>query len=111
MYAVSEYPEIYGGAGCLSTHWIGTYSNKNNPIPQSFFTYVEQNLPSASTHKIYFDYGTETLDALYLPYQEKVTEIIGKKGHTKNVKYAGTDHSENSWNQRLDVPFTFLLGK
>lgn len=111
MYAVSEYPKIFGGAGCLSTHWIGTYSNKNNPIPQTFFTYMEENLPEAATHKIYFDYGTETLDALYLPYQETVTNLIAKKGHTKNLKFEGTDHSENSWNQRLDIPLTFLLGK
>ncbi len=111
MYAVSEYPEVFGGAGCLSTHWIGTYSNKNNPIPKTFFTYMEENLPEASTHKIYFDYGTETLDALYLPYQETVTKLIANKGHTKNIKFTGTDHSENSWNQRLDIPFTFLLGK
>jgi predicted alpha/beta superfamily hydrolase len=111
MYAVSEYPEVFGGAGCLSTHWIGTYTNKNNPIPETFFKYMEANLPEAKTHKIYFDYGTETLDALYLPYQETVTELIKKKGHTENRKFAGTDHSENSWNQRLDIPFTFLLGK
>jgi len=111
MYAVSEYPTVFGGAGCLSTHWIGTFTNKNNPIPQAFFNYMESNLPEAATHKMYFDYGTETLDAMYLPYQETVAKVIGKKGHKINREFAGTDHSENSWNQRLDIPFTFLLGK
>ena len=111
MYAVSEYPTIFGGAACLSTHWIGTFTNENNPIPEAFFTYMEANLPNASAHKIYFDYGTATLDAMYLKYQEKVSKVIGRKGHRINQKFEGADHSENSWNQRLDVAFRFLLGK
>jgi enterochelin esterase-like enzyme len=111
MYAVSEYPNVFGGAACLSTHWIGTFTNENNPIPEAFFTYMDANLPNASTHRIYFDYGTATLDAMYLKYQDKVSEVIGKKGHQINRKFEGADHSENSWNKRLDIPFVFLLGK
>ncbi len=65
---------------------------------------------AAEHHKIYFDYGTATLDAMYLKYQDKVSKVIGKKGHTINRKFEGADHSENSWNQRLDIPLTFLLG-
>lgn len=110
MYAVSEYPQVFGGAACLSTHWIGTFTNENNPIPETFFDYMDANLPNASRHKIYFDYGTATLDAMYLKYQDKVSKVIGKKGHTINRKFEGADHSENSWNQRLDIPLTFLLG-
>lgn len=111
MYAVSEYPDVFGGAGCLSTHWIGTYTNQNNPIPATFLQYMKMHLPEAKTHKIYFDYGTKTLDAMYLPYQDKVSELIAQKGHTLNQKFEGADHSENSWNKRLDIPFTFLLAK
>ena len=110
MYAISEYPEIFGGAACLSTHWIGTFINKNNPIPEAFFKYMETHLPHAKSHKLYFDYGTETLDALYLPYQTRVNAILVNKGFNTNIRFEGTDHSENSWNSRLDVPLTFLLG-
>lgn len=110
MYAVSEYPNIFGGAACLSTHWIGTFTNENNPIPNAFFKYMEVNLPSVSSHRIYFDYGTATLDAMYLKYQDQVSKVIGKKGHIINREFEGADHSENSWNQRLDVPLVFLLG-
>lgn len=111
MYAISEYPEIFGGAACLSTHWIGTFTNENNPIPEAFFKYMETHLPDASAHTLYFDYGTETLDALYLPYQTRVNAVLAKKGFNTNIRFEGTDHSENSWNKRLDVPFTFLFGK
>jgi hypothetical protein len=34
--------------------------------------YLKTHLPDARTHKFYFDYGTETLDANYEPYQRKM---------------------------------------
>lgn len=115
MYALCEYPQIFGGAACLSTHWIGFQPQENSPVPASFFTYLEQNLPSPKTHKIYFDYGTATLDEYYLPYQYRVNEVLKLKGYDEknstNLKFEGHDHSENSWNQRLQVPVEFLLKK
>ena len=27
LYALTEYPEVFGGAACLSTHWIGTFES------------------------------------------------------------------------------------
>ena len=109
MYAISEYPDVFGSAACLSTHWIGTYTNINNPIPNVFFDYMKANLPELKTNRIYFDYGTETLDEKYLIYQDEVSQIIADKGHELNLKFEGADHSENSWNKRLDQPLTFLL--
>jgi predicted alpha/beta superfamily hydrolase len=113
MYALCEYPAIFGGAACLSTHWPGIMPFKENPIPESFFKYLEQNLPLAKTHKIYFDYGTRTLDKFYLPYQHRVDEILKLKGfdetNYKNLKFEGHDHSENSWNKRFQIPVEFLL--
>ncbi|MCB0375859.1 MAG: alpha/beta hydrolase [Sinomicrobium sp.] len=115
MYAVCEYPEIFGGAACLSTHWIGTVNSKNNPLPQAFADYMTQKLPDPATHKFYFDYGTRTLDAFYGPSQLKVDKVMKAKGYTpKNwmtKKFNGHDHSENSWKKRLHIPLTFLLKK
>ena len=111
MYAICEYPEVFGNAACLSTHWIGTYSNEDNQIPYAFLEYMDNNLPDSKTHKMYFDYGTKTLDSLYLPYQDRVTDLLLEKGYTKNLKFEGANHSENSWSERLDIPLTFLLGK
>ncbi len=112
-YAVCEYPEIYGGAACLSTHWVGTFDAENNPIPQAFVDYLEKNLPDPATHKFYFDYGTETLDALYEPFQKQVDAVMKTKGYTsKNwmtQKFEGANHSEDAWSKRLHIPFTFLL--
>ncbi len=109
MYALTEYPDVFGGAACLSTHWLGTFSNQNNPVPNAFMRYMEENLPDSGTHKLYFDYGTRTLDSLYLPYQNRVTKTLEEKGHRTNRKFEGHDHSENSWKERLHVPLGFLL--
>lgn len=115
MYAINEYPQVFGAAGCLSTHWIGIWTSENNPIPEAFFSYMSQSLPVPETHKLYFDYGTETLDASYIPYQYRVDEVLKAKGYAelnyRNLKFEGASHSENSWNKRLAVPLEFLLKK
>ncbi len=115
IYAICEYPKIFGGAACLSTHWVGTFSAENNPIPEAFVNYLKNNLPNPKNHKIYFDYGDKTLDALYPQFQKKVDIVMADKGFTnKNWLtkfFPGNDHSEKSWSGRLDVPFEFLLNK
>lgn len=115
MYAICEYPEIFGGAACLSTHWIGIFSDINNPIPDAFLKYMDSHLPQPQTHKIYFDFGTATLDAFYPKHQAKVDELMRKKGFTSNnwetLQFEGEDHSEKAWAKRLYLPFEFLLKK
>lgn len=113
MYAVCEYPEVFGGAACLSTHWIGSFQTEGNPIPAQFFAYLKENLPSPDTHKFYFDFGTETLDVHYESYQQQVDAIMQAKGYNSTNwitrKFEGKDHSENAWRERLHIPLTFLL--
>lgn len=115
MYAMCEYPDVFGGAACLSTHWIGTFEAKNKTVPQSFMNYLKRNLPTPMTHKIYFDYGDQTLDAVYEPFQKEVDLILMAKGYDAQnwltQKFPGADHSEVSWAKRLDIPLVFLLGK
>lgn len=115
MYAVSEYPKVFGGAACISTHWVGAMPMPNNPYPEAIFKYMEANFPDPDTHKFYFDYGNKTLDQHYPQYAPRVDEILKTKGYTdkdgKNLFFEGTDHSERSWNKRLDQPIKFLLSK
>lgn len=115
MYAICEYPKIFGGAACLSTHWPGAFSTDNNPIPDAFVNYLKTNLPNPKDHKIYFDYGNQTLDAAYKPLQEKVDVVMKAKGFTnKNWEtkfFPGNNHSEEAWAKRLDIPLVFLLKK
>lgn len=116
LYAICEYPNVFGKAACLSTHWIGTFADKKtNPIPNVFVSYLKKHLPDPITHKIYFDYGTATLDQYYEPSQLLVDEVMKQKRFSSNnwitKKFEGEDHSENAWNKRLFIPLLFLFGK
>lgn len=113
MYALCEYPKVFGGAICISTHWPGIFDSVNNPIPEAFQHYLASHLPNPKTHKFYFDYGTETLDRLYEPHQLRIDQIMKSKGFTsKNwttKKFPGADHSEKSWAARLSIPLEQML--
>ncbi|MEC4003606.1 alpha/beta hydrolase-fold protein [Flavobacterium sp. SUN052] len=113
MYAICEYPKIFGGAVCMSTHWPGIFTLEKNPIPNAFFNYLKKHLPNPKNHKFYFDYGTATLDALYQTLQPKVDEIMKEKGfnstNCKTQKFDGDDHSEKSWSKRFYIPMEFIL--
>lgn len=115
LYAICEYPKVFGGAACLSTHWPGIFTMENNPVPNAFFNYMRKHLPKPQSHKIYFDYGDATLDALYPPLQQKADEVMKEKGFSAvnwiTKYFPGEDHSERAWKRRLSVPLTFLLGK
>jgi predicted alpha/beta superfamily hydrolase len=113
LYALCEYPTVFGGAACLSTHWPGLLSMENNPVPAVFFSYLKKHLPSPKQHKIYFDHGTETLDSMYASLQVQVDAIMKQKKYSNSLwisrSWPGQDHSEKSWKSRLDVPVGFLL--
>jgi hypothetical protein len=115
MYAICEYPKVFGGAACISTHWPGIVNINNNPIPNAFLRYLQKHLPDPATHRIYFDCGDATLDSLYPPLQKKVDQVMKTKGYTsKNwmTSYltGGVAHSEQDWNFRLHQPLVFMLG-
>lgn len=113
LYAICQYPDVFGGAACLSTHWPGVFQLENNPIPMAFMTYLKTHLPEPKTHKVYFDRGTATLDSLYGQIQQKVDTIFLNYGYGKDnfqsLEFKEHDHSENSWQRRLAYPLIFLL--
>lgn len=120
LYALCEYPQVFGGAACLSTHWVmenpGNLGIINDvSIPESFRKYLRKKLPAPGSKKIYFDYGTATLDSLYKPHQVLVDAIMKTRGYTSENwitrEFPGEDHSENAWSRRVHLPVEFLLSK
>ncbi|KAF0110639.1 MAG: Uncharacterized protein FD147_1496 [Chloroflexi bacterium] len=107
LYALCEYPEVFGGAGCVSTHF---------PIGKgAMLDYMKAKLPDPAHHRIYFDFGTGSLDAAYEPYQQMADEIMQAKGYIQGIdwltkKFEGHDHSEKYWRERVHFPLEFLLG-
>ena len=115
MYAICEYPKVFGGAICMSTHWTGIFTTVDNPVPAAFLAYLKLNIPSPKKHRIYFDYGSKTLDAMYKPYQLQADSIMKSAGYDQRNwltrEFPGDDHSESSWAGRLAIPLVFLLGR
>jgi predicted alpha/beta superfamily hydrolase len=107
LHAICAYPQVFGGAACLSTHWPA--------LGDAFIGPLRERLPDPRTHKLYFDYGTRTLDAAYEPYQQRVDALLRQAGYRDGLnwltrKYPGDEHSERAWSRRVHVPLEFLLG-
>jgi enterochelin esterase-like enzyme len=113
LYALCEYPEVFKGAACLSTHWTGTVTAANNPLPEAFLQYLNKRLPDPEDHLLYMDHGTLGLDAQYGAIQEKADQIIRAKGYTDanflTRVFPGDDHVETAWARRLPIAVEFLL--
>jgi predicted alpha/beta superfamily hydrolase len=129
-----QYPEVFGGAACLSTHWplrnpraFVHYADGNPEVSKDdaeiaryvsglFFDYIDRHLPSPENHRLYFDHGDQTLDALYAPFQERMNSILLQHGYvegksTMSLVFPGENHSEEAWRGRIDQPLLFLLGR
>lgn len=108
LYALCEYPHIFGSAGCLSSHWPAG--------PGILLEYMKEHLPAAGSHRLYFDYGTIELDKTYEHSQKKADTILKAAGYTRGtdwltLKFEGAGHNEAAWRERLHHPVSFLLHK
>ena len=62
LYALCEYPEVFGGAACMSTHVPMILSKelskeKADQWSRAFRNYLDENLPTANSRIIYMDRG------------------------------------------------------
>ena len=120
--AIDQYPEVFGAAGMMSTHWplfmkpngdsVG--DAEYDVVSSAFERYLTPALPDPRTHRLYFDHGSETLDAIYARYQKRVDGVVQRRGYRKNLNwmslsFPGEKHNEISWASRVAVPLQFLL--
>ena len=106
LYALTRHPDVFGAGGMVSTHFpegdgalVGWFGDK---------------LPDPATHRLYFDYGTQTLDYNYEPYQDRMDAAVEAAGYVRGGnwttrKFEGDDHSERAWRNRVHVPLQFLI--
>jgi enterochelin esterase-like enzyme len=73
MYALAEYPQVFGNAICMSTHWPGVSPSDDTTVADALIAYVDRHFPPPGTHRVWFDHGTGTLDAHYPPLQARMT--------------------------------------
>ncbi|MCX7848027.1 MAG: esterase family protein [bacterium] len=106
LYALCEYPLVFGSAACLSTHW---------PAGDGVMIhYLQSALPKPHSHRLYFDHGTETLDASYDLFQRQVDNLLRTRGYLEGKnwitrRFPGHEHSERAWRSRVHIPLEFLL--
>ena len=122
LYAIDEYPDVFGAAGMLSTHWPlfiradGTSIGdaEYEAVSSVFEHYLAPALPDPATHRLYFDHGTETQDAIYARYQQRVDGVVARRGYVQGENWVtrsfpGQGHNEISWASRVAIPLQFLL--
>ena len=122
LYALTEYPDVFGAAGCVSTHWPlllppegQKLSDQDvDAVATAFEAYLKAALPRPGRHRLYFDHGTETLDKHYAAYQARIDRLVAARGWTKDNNwmsrnFPGHEHNEDSWRARVDIPLRFLL--
>ncbi|HVL41297.1 MAG TPA: alpha/beta hydrolase-fold protein, partial [Brevundimonas sp.] len=122
LYALMKHPGVFGGAGCVSTHWpirIDQITDEAALAPwrerlvAAWTGVIRDGLPGPRGHRLYFDRGDETLDAFYAVFQSRIDQTIRAAGwgpdRFRSLVFPGAEHNEASWNQRLDAPLTFLL--
>ncbi len=113
IYAITLYPEIFGNAGCVSTHWPLSLHLNDLHFSLPFIHWLEENLPNPADHRLYFDFGTETIDTYYEMHQVEVDKILRKAGYQEGknwitIKDQGATHSEEAWKNRVHMPLEFL---
>lgn len=122
LYALMKHPDVYGAAGCVSTHWpLKVEGLEPGPaldawrerLVAAWTGVIAAGLPEAGSHRLYFDRGDESLDQFYAVFQTRIDETIRAAGwgpdRFRSLVFPGAEHKEASWNQRLDVPLTFLF--
>ena len=115
-YALCKYPEVFGGAACLSTHCTLAYPRPDKPsqeVMDAYRTYLKEHLPAPNTAKLYMDQGDQTLDAFYGEAQAAINDMLRSEGwdsaHFKYRFFPGHRHCEDDWQARLPIPLEFLL--
>lgn len=118
FYAITQYSDIFGVAGCVSTHWPlaspGTLSEPIADVVASWTRYVKTDLGAPKGRRIWFDHGDATLDAFYAPYQSAVDKALQDNGWRlqrdfSSRDYPGAAHEENAWAARMDHVFGWML--
>ncbi|HMO59308.1 MAG TPA: alpha/beta hydrolase-fold protein [Roseiflexaceae bacterium] len=108
LYGLTEYPDVFGGAASLSTPWLVGGDLRVDSMAAI--------LPGAGTHRLYFDYGTEGVDAPYEPFQRRMDTHLQAAGYRAGydwltLRFAGADHNEAAWRARVHRPLAHLLSR
>ena len=106
-YAALTRPDLFGAAACVSTNLIVG----GEPLVD----WLVAHLPAPGAARLWFDRGTEGLDAEYGPLQQRLDAALRASALVEgrdwvSRTYPGADHSEGSWAARATDVLGFVLG-
>lgn len=120
FYAMAEYPQVFGQAAAVSMH-VGLASTSERGVDhnklaadaaEAFRRYLAISKMKPGQNRLYIDHGTGTLDGSYGPYSSAFVSMLEKtgwKGPSFTFRtFAGAEHNETAWAQRVDIPLAFL---
>ncbi len=119
-YAFLERPDVFGRAGCVSSHWPAVdpraVAGADSGVAQMWDGWLAARLGQPTGRRVWMDHGTATLDQFYAPYQQVIDARFAKAGWQKGRDfesrvYDGAEHEENAWAARLPEVFGWLLAK
>lgn len=111
LYAICAYPEVFGSAMLISTHF--STSTERPELADAMLKYTMDNMPLPENHKIYIDNGTEPCDNAYIPFFWQAVGMFKAAGYdSTNLLYKefpGHSHSEEFWAKRMNFPLKFIF--
>lgn len=126
FYLVRSHPDVFSACGCVSTHvplspamardFLGLAANDGEDLDTPYLLQeaaVNTDLPS--NVRLYFDWGTATLDETYPPIMEALRPWFEAQGLVAGQSYAyrefeGAPHNEAAWRARIHLQLAWLLG-
>ena len=116
LYAMGEYPNVFGAAAAVSIHWPLAKPGIASPdeVAAGFDQWLVTTRLKPGRNRLYIDHGTQNLDSYYGPFREKMEAVFAAHGWKPGVDFTskvidGGDHNEPSWNARVPSLLTFLL--
>lgn len=119
-YAFLERPQVFGRAGCVSSHWPAVdpriVEGESTAVKALWDGWFAARLGAPDGRRVWMDHGTATLDQYYAPYQQVIDARFAAAGWQKGRDwesrvYEGAEHEENAWAARLPEIFGWLLAK
>lgn len=114
FYGLVSYPDVFGGAACVSSAWPWTASIDDPASLSAMIEYLRDAIPAPGEQRFYFDFGTLEMGGQYEVYQDIVDEVFRSIGYEhgplwQTHRFEGVDHNEMAWRKRVHVPLKFLL--
>lgn len=123
-HLVTEHPDVFGACGCVSTHVPFSEANvarmTGAPAPEDNTPYILRELDRGKQVpagvRLFFDWGTEGLDADYAPIHQELARRLREQGLVEGRDflmraYPGADHNEASWRARVGDQLEWILAR